>query len=225
MNTFIRFSCAITSLALLVLLHPAHAEDPSATDLKKAADEARANRGCESIPYADLRDRCDRAADFVKQDCKSPGGFKCQELGTKGLAANIDDIKKSIEKLNGQKDDLDRQKTNASSDDKSRLEHDIDDISKQIDDKSHLLDEKNKQLETDRNDAGILAEKGRRCLEARNDVQYLFSSARSQASSLSDEDAKFLVNHWDEGRRKHEEENRNVQTAIEICEKAKSGEI
>src|SRR4030095_12454790 len=45
--------------------------------------------------------------------------------------------------------------------------------------------EMKKALATDRSDSGIRSEQGKRCLEARNDVQALFASARSATQSES----------------------------------------
>jgi len=85
-----------------------------------------------------------------------------------------------------------------------------------------------KALATDRNDAGIRADQGRRCLEARNDVQYLFTSARSSAQSESDAEKKpfadKLVDYWDRRRADHEDAVNKTKEAIEYCEKCKSGE-
>jgi hypothetical protein len=69
----------------------------------------------------------------------------------------------------------------------------------------------------------------RRCLEARNDVQYLFNSARSSAQSENDPDKKLYANqlmiYWEEGTKRHEEEIKKAKEVIEHCDKCKSGDI
>ena len=59
-----------------------------------------------------------------------------------------------------------------------------------IDSDSRSLEEMKRILSTDRSHAGIKADPGRRCLEARKDVQYLFDSARSSAQSENDSEKK-----------------------------------
>ena len=197
-------------------------------EYKAAKEAADQGEGCTSIPNADLRDRCKRASDFVEQDCKQKP-FGCKDLlENQALANSIKGKEDAIESLKKQKDDLERKKSDASDSDKRDIEDKINDLEKQIDNESRSLEDMKKSLATDRNDAGIRADQGRRCLEARNDVQYLFTSARSSAQSESDAEKKpfadKLVDYWDRRRADHEDAVNKTKEAIEYCEKCKSGE-
>jgi hypothetical protein len=197
-------------------------------EYKAAAEAADHGEGCTSIPSADLRDRCKRASDFVEQECKQKP-FGCKDLlENQALASSIKGKEDSIESLKKQKDDLERKKSDASDSDKRDIEDKINDLEKQIDNESRSLEDMKKALATDRSDAGIRADQGRRCLEARNDVQYLFTSARSSAQSESDAGKKpladKLVDYWERRRADHEDAVNKTKEAIEYCEKCKSGE-
>jgi len=197
-------------------------------EYKAGVEAADHGEGCTSIPNADLRDRCKRASDFVEQDCKQKP-FGCKDLlENQALASSIKGKEDAIESLKKQKDDLERQKSGASDSDKRDIEDKISNLEKQIDNESRSLEEMKKALATDRSDAGIRADQGRKCLEARNDVQYLFTSARSSAQSESDDAKKpfanKLVEYWDRRRADHEDAVNKTKEAIEYCEKCKSGE-
>lgn len=197
-------------------------------EYKAGAEAADRNEGCTSIPSSDLRDRCKRASDFVEQDCKQKP-FGCKDLlENQALADSIKGKEGSIESLKKQKDDLESKKSGASDSDKRDIEDKIHELEKQIDNESRSLEDMKKALATDRSDAGNRADQGRRCLEARNDVQYLFTSARSSAQSESDAEKKpfanKLVDYWDRRRADHEDAVNKTKEAIEYCEKCKSGE-
>ena len=197
-------------------------------EYKAGVEAADHGEGCTSIPNADLRDRCKRASDFVEQDCKQKP-FGCKDLlENQALAGSIKGKEDSIEALKKQKEDLERKKSDAGDSDKRDIEDKIGDLEKQIDTESRSLEDMKKALATDRSDAGIRADQGRRCLEARNDVQYLFTSARSSAQSESDAEKKpfadKLVDYWDRRRADHEDAVNKTKEAIEYCEKCKSGE-
>ncbi len=214
-------------LAILGTSTPAIAQ--TLDEYKAAVEAASRDEGCASIPKSDLRDRCNRAADFVKQDCKEKP-FRCKDLlENRKLAENIKGKEDSISSLKKDKEELERKKSSASDSDKREIEDKIKQLENKIDSDSRSLEEMKRSLSTDRSDAGIRADQGRRCLEARKDVQYLFDSARSSAQSENDSEKKpfanKLIEYWERKTKEHDEAFKLTKEAIEYCEECKSGDI
>ena len=208
-------------LLLVILLGMTVLAVAQTVDEYKAATEAmKRQEGCPSIPQADLRDRCTRASDFVEQDCKRKE-YSCAGLENKKLADNIKGKEESIESMKKEKSDL------SASNSEKEIESKMKELDERVDGKSRELEEMKKSLATDRSDSGIRADQGTLCLEARNDVQYLFQYARSSTQSESDAEknpyADDLVNYWEQRAKDHEEANKLTKEAIEYCEKTRSG--
>jgi hypothetical protein len=197
-------------------------------EYKTAVEAMKRKEGCLSIPQADLRDRCTRASDFVEQDCKRKE-YGCKGLENKELANNIKGKEEAIESMKRQKSALDSERSGALDSEKAQIERSAKALDDRINRELSGLEEMKKALETDRSDSGIRADQGKRCLEARNDVQALFASASSAAKSESDAEKKpyadDLVKYWEQGARDHEEAQKLTQQAIEYCGKTKSGDL
>jgi hypothetical protein len=186
-----------------------------------------AEDGCKSIPFADLRDRCFRASDFVKQDCKNKV-YSCEGLETKQLIENIKGKENALQEKKRSRDELERALSGASDSERSGIKDKLDASNTEIDNQTRQLEEMKRALETDQSDARNRKDQGKRCLEARNDVQYLFTSARSSAKSESDPDkkpyAEQLVAKWEKGESDHKDAMRNVDDAIAYCDQCSSGD-
>jgi hypothetical protein len=192
----------------------------------KAAQEAmKAERGCDSIPYSNYKDACREHQAIVNENCgKDDNGddrigtpWNCNQLGTRALREEIKGMSEKVESLKGEKDHVSND-----SDKTESLQRQIDNLSKEV-------EFRQKSLETDIRDIEIRLDKGRRCIDARKEVQYAFKSARSNASSVSEgeqgEIAKELVEYWERRDDGHEKAIENVRGGIEKCEKCKSGDL
>lgn len=191
---------------------------------KTALGAKNNNQGCDSIPYSNYRDSCKRYQEIVNEMCGKDDDadsrigtpWNCSALGTRALR---EQIKGMSEKINSLKDDKDHA---SDSDAKDAIQKQIDDLSKE-------LEFKQKSLETDLSDIDIKLDRGRRCLEARKEVQYAFASAKSSASSVNDGEegqiSKELREFWESRVAGHERAADAVKEGISNCEKCKSGDM
>ena len=210
--------------ALVFCFAASPAKSQTLEEWKRALEAKNNGQGCDSIPYSNYRDSCKRHQEIVDQMCgKDDDGdsrigtpWNCKALGTRALR---EQIKGMSEKLGKLKDDRDH------ANDASAKEN----IQKQIDDLSKELEFKKKSLETDVSDIEIKIDHGRRCLEARKEVQYAFSSAKSNASSVNEGEegkiSKELREYWESKEKGHTRASDAVKEGITNCEKCKSGDI
>lgn len=188
--------------------------------------EAVSNKGCESIPYRDLRDRCSDKQQYVHGSESCDGQRSCKTLGREvkrqqNLLAialtNCDALKQS-------KADLENEKSDVGSDDeelKSQLERKIDQIQAQIDQQQKYIDDLKANIETNRTSVNERIGRGEKCQDARRQVQDVFKDATSKAKDESDDQIKplagQLVDKWEESGRSHEEELGGVITVLNLC--------
>lgn len=207
-----------------LLLRPCPAQAQSLDDYKAAAEA----EGCDSIPYSDYHDSCARSQEKVEDKCRTEK-WSCDQLGTKSLRENIDRLTASIEKLKSDRDKLKDQRSDAADDDaRQKIDDQIDAIEKEIDRQSSVLEDSKTRLEHDLDDIDARIDRGGQCLDARNDVQSAFKSAREQAQHVTDPDIKpyadKLIDKWDEGRQKHEKAFADTKDGVEKCRQSKAGD-
>ena len=198
-------------------------------DWKAARTAARNGQGCESIPYSDYRDQCERKSEKVNELCKTDS-WSCDGLETRALRGNIQGIGELISRLKDEKDRLNSQRSSSSNDEEKReVDRKIKEIENKIYDRSKELDYMKKSLETDMSDANNRLYRGNQCLEYRKEVQSIFSSATSRAKSESDREIKVIANelldYWERRAREHQESIDNVKRGMEKCQKCKDGDI
>jgi len=222
-----RFSAiGITTIfaALALCFTASPVKSQTLEEWKRALEAKNNGQGCDSIPYSNYRDPCKRNQEIANQMCgKDDDGnsrigtpWNCNALGTKALR---EQIKGMSEKLGRVKDDKDHANDASAKDS----------IQKQIDELAKELEFKKKSLETDLSDIEIKIDHGRRCLEARKEVQYAFASAKSNASSVNDGEegkiSKELREFWESKEKGHSRASDAVKEGISNCEKCKSGDI
>ena len=156
--------------------------------------------------------------------------WSCDGLETKALLeeikGRISNIEKRKEEITKLESDLANGKTD---DEKKELQSKIDDLKKEFEDKTKELEFKQTSLKTDLSDIDIRAEKGRKCLEARDKVQKVYSEAMSKAGSETDPEKKEiatkLIAYWQEVQKEHEEGiSTDVRTGLEKCKECKNGD-
>ena len=223
---FIGCSLCIFTLAFFV------GEPESVQNLdawKAALNAAQNNRGCESIPYSNYRDKCERQGDLVEEFCKTEK-WTCKGLETRSLRENIKNLTEKIEDLKSQKDRLSSQRSSAGTDsEKSDIDRKISDLEKEIYDKSKELDFMKKSLETDISDIDIRVYQGGKCLDARTAVQSAFKDASGDADRENENEIKAigkqLIEYWSRKRDDHEQAFRNTKEGSEYCKGSREGDL
>jgi predicted RNase H-like nuclease (RuvC/YqgF family) len=223
---FIGCSFCIFTLALIAG-EPKPVQDLDAW--KAALNAAQDNRGCESIPYSNYRDRCQRQGNLVEEFCKTEK-WSCKGLETRSLRENIKNLTQKIESLKSEKDRLSSQRSSASTDsEKSDLDRKISDLDKEIYEKSKELDYMKKSLETDISDIDLRLYQGGKCLDARTEVQNAFKDASSDANRENDNEiraiGKQLIDYWSKKRDDHEQAFRNTKEGLDYCKASSEGNL
>jgi predicted RNase H-like nuclease (RuvC/YqgF family) len=196
---------------------------------KAALNAAQNGRGCESIPYSNYRDQCERQQSAVEDLCKTES-WSCKGLETRSLRENIKNLDAKITALKSDRDKLKDQRSNAQTDsEKDDLDRKISEVEKDIYEKSKELDFMKKSLETDLSDIEIRLYKGGKCLEARSAVQSAFKDASSDADRENDPEIKAigkqLIEFWSKKRDEHEKAFQDTNQGLENCKKCKDGDL
>jgi chromosome segregation ATPase len=210
------WAVVLTSLGVAGISTPhlnGESKDETISAFKTAVNAARSSpQGtCDSIPFDDLREKCQSKRSSLQEYCKEKPRT-CEGLETKPLSDKINGIEERLRTLKGS--------TSSNDDEKRKVQDEIDKLEKE-------LDYTKKSRETDMSDAGIRIDNGRKCLDVRGDYQSVFKEAASKASDEHDSDIRDLrdelINYWDARQRAHDAETDKVKDAINYCEEVKSG--
>jgi predicted nuclease with TOPRIM domain len=196
---------------------------------KAALSAAQNNRGCESIPYSNYREQCQRQSDLVEDLCKTEK-WSCKGLETRALRGNIKNLAEKIEELKSEKDRVNSQRSSAGSDsEKSDLDRKISDLEKEIYERSKELDFMKTSLGTDISDIDNRLYQGGKCLDARTAVQSAFKDASGDADRENDNEiraiGKQLIEYWSRKRDDHEQAFRNTREGLEYCKGSRDGDL
>lgn len=191
----------------------------SLSDFKDAADR----KGCEAIPYSDLRSTCQSKSRDVDEWCKGGRGkWSCQDLDPAGLLKQIENVKAKVQALKREKEDLERARSNAKDDsERSSLADKIASKENTIRELEKKLEEWNRKLEEEKGAAKDRMQIGEKCLENRVEVTRVFQSAKERARNETDPEikpyAEKLVRHYEDGERGHAEEISLVRRGVGMC--------
>jgi len=203
---------------LMVSMGVAFAYTATVDEYKEAVN----HKGCDSIPYSDLRGECKSKAAERDEWCKSKGKFTCEDLDPRALQQQIENINAKLKDLKSQRDDLKDKRSDAKDEDEQKkldeqiaaLDARIEKLEKKVDEMQHRLDEEKHQIE----DRIYI---GEHCFDARNEVQDKFDHARGAAADVSDEAikplAQQLIEHWDKGTDDHKKIIADTKTSLEQC--------
>jgi DNA repair exonuclease SbcCD ATPase subunit len=181
-------------------------------------------KGCTSIPYADLQDKCQRKQNEVNKWCKPDERWNCAEVDPKKIQEAIHMLKKERDELKSEKEELERKKPSVTEDSQKR---EIEDKIKGIENKLYELERTRGVLEKQVSEASKTVNDrmyvGKACLDARPSVQEVYNDAKSRANGEHDPDiaplAKRLIEYWEAGEQKHKQAIDDTKTGVEDCER------
>lgn len=185
--------------------------------------EAVRNEGCDAIPYESIRSTCKSKSSDVNDWCKnSSKKWSCDDLDPSGLTKQIENVKRKIEELKREKDDLGSRKSNAKDDSERRdLEDKISAKEKEIRELEEKVAAWERKLSDEKTAVSDRTYIGERCLGFREDVARSFQDAKSSAKSESDAEikpyAQKLVEKYEVGERGHTEAIDLTKRGIEKC--------
>ncbi|HWU87022.1 MAG TPA: hypothetical protein VN253_07095 [Kofleriaceae bacterium] len=180
-------------------------------------------KGCESIPYDDLRSTCKSKSSEVADWCKGGRGkWSCDELDPSGLTKQIENVKRKIEDLKREKDELSRKKSDAKDDSERReLEDSLAAKERDIYELEKKVEEWERRLSDEKRAANDRIYIGEQCHDARQNVARVFESAKGRARSETDSEIKpyadRLASSYEAEERGHAEAIDFVRRGIEKC--------
>jgi len=162
---------------------------------------ASEKRGCNAIPYSDLKRDCKSKQQEKDSECK---GYSCDPKAAKKLKTEVNKTAKAIDDF----EDTDQDENTYSKEFRKKL--------------SRIEDE----FEEMQDEAKSRLKKGEACLEARENVQEVFEDVtnklKSDKSKYNNEELDDfidkLIKHFDEEAKSHDDPMDEVSNACENCE-------
>jgi len=199
------------------------------SDFKDAVDAANNGKGCESIPYSDLRSNCTSEGSHVHDWCDGgQGPVTCgsEELTRQAMRA-VEREKKNVEELKEKKNRLESDKSRASSDDeKNKIAKDIEQVEKDIYEGGKLVDQAEKDLETRKKLVEDAIYNLNKCIDYRRAVMNVFANAldkvRNEDETPEIKDlARQLRDKYEASKSGHEEQITARNNALETCKNSR----
>lgn len=199
------------------------------SDFKDAVDAANAAKGCESIPYSDIRSSCKSAGSEVHDWCDGGRGpVTCDnEQITRQAKYAVEKEKKNVESLKEKKSKLESDKSRVSTDDeRNKIAKDIEQVDRDIYEAGKKVEQAEKDLETRKKlveDAIYTLDK---CIDYRRAVMNNFASAldkvRNENETPEIKDlATQLRNKFEASKSGHEEQITARKNALDTCKNSR----
>jgi hypothetical protein len=195
------------------------------SDFKDAVDAAGSDKGCESIPYGDIRSSCKAAQSEVHDWCdggRGPVTCGSAEI-TRQARYAVEKEKKNVAMLKEKKSKLENDKSRASTDDeRNKIAKDIDQVDRDIYEAGKKVDQAERDLETRKRlveDAIYTLDK---CIDYRRAVMNNFAAAldkvRNESETQEIKDmATRLRNRYEASKSGHEEQITARRNALDTC--------
>ena len=195
------------------------------SDFKDAVEAANARKGCESIPYGDIRSSCKTAGGEVHDWCDGGRGpVTCDSVQiTRQAKYAVEKEKKNVESLKEKKGKLENDKSSASTDEeKNKIGKDIEQVERDIYEAGKKVEQAEKDLETRKRlveDAIYTLDK---CIDHRRAVMNNFATALDKVRNENEtpeikELATQLRNKYEAEKSGHEEQITGRKNALETC--------
>ena len=199
------------------------------SDFKDAVNAANSRKGCESIPYSDLRSNCTSQDSRVDEWCEGKRGpVSCdRESLTREAKSAIEQEKKNVEELKEKKNKLESDKSRASTDDeKNKIAKDIEQVEKDIYEGGKRVDQAEKNLEARKKLVEDAIYNIGQCIDYRRAVMYVFATAldkvRNEDETPEIKDlARQLRDYYESTKSGHEIQLTNRNNALEICKNSR----
>jgi hypothetical protein len=199
------------------------------SDFKDAVAAANARKGCESIPYSDLRSACSSEGSRVHEWCDgSRGPVTC---GSEGITRQVKDAvekeKKNVQDLKDKKRKLEDDRSRASNDDeKNKITKDIEQLEKDIYEAGKRVEQAEKDLEVRKKLVDDAIYNLDQCISYRRAVMNVFASAldkvRNENETPEIKDlARQLRDKYEAGKPGHEEQITTRNNALATCKNSR----
>jgi septal ring factor EnvC (AmiA/AmiB activator) len=191
--------------------------------------DAVARKGCESIPYSDLRSNCTSEGSHVHEWCDgSRGPVSCgSEDVTRQVKSALEKEKKNVEDLKEKKRKLEDDRSHASNDDeKNKITKDIEQVEKDIYEAGKRVEQAEKDVDARKKLVEDSIYNLDQCISYRRAVMNVFASAldkvRNEDETPEIKDlARQLRDRYEAGKPGHEEQITARNNALATCKNSK----
>jgi hypothetical protein len=199
------------------------------SDFKDAVNAAKDGKGCESIPYSDLRSNCTSEGSHVHEWCDgSRGPITCgsEEL-TRQAKSAVEKEKKNVEELKEKKSKLESDKSRASTDDeKDKISKDIEQVERDIYEAGKRVEQAEKDLEARKKLVEDAIYNLDQCIAYRRAVMNVFATAldkvRNEDETPEIKDlARQLRDKYEASKSGHEEQITARNNALDTCKNSR----
>jgi hypothetical protein len=195
-------------------------------DAKRAAEE---DKGCESIPYSDLRSNCVDQGSYVHDWCDGKEGpVTCgSEEETRQAVRAVERAKKNVEELKEKKNRLESDRSRASTDDeKSKISKEIEQVERDIYEGGKGIDQAQRDLEARKKLVDDAIYTLNKCIDYRRAVMNVFAYAQDKVRNEDEtpelkEIAYFLRDSYEKSKRGHEMQITARNNALDTCKNSR----
>lgn len=217
----------ITIVAIFALSTAAFADKLS--DFKDAVNAAQAGKGCESIPYSDLRSNCVSEGSQVHDWCDgSKGPVTCgSEEITRQAKSAVEKQRKNVESLKENKSKLESDKSRASTnDEKNNIAKAIEQVEKDIYEARKLVDQAERDLDVRKKLVEDAIYTLDRCIAYRRSVMNVFATALDKVRNEDETpeikaSARELRDAYEASKSGHEVQITARNNALDTCKNSK----
>lgn len=199
------------------------------SDFRDAVKAGRDGKGCESIPYSDLRSNCKTEDSNVDEWCegkRGPTTCVSEDLTRKAKWA-VEKAKRDVEELKEKKNKLESDKSRASTDDeKNKIAKDIEQVERAIYEGGKDVDQAERDLEARKKLVEDAIYNLDRCIAYRRAVMNVYATAldkvRNEDETPEIKDlGRQLRDMYEESKSGHEVQINNRTNALETCKKSR----
>ncbi len=212
-------------LAVTVALGVSVAVADKLSDFKDAVDAANSGKGCESIPYSDIRSSCQSQGSQVHDWCDGgKGPVTCgSEAISRQVKANVEKEERELKELREKKSRLETDKSRASTDeDKAKLANEISQVERQISDGEKAVEQAKRDFETRKKLVDDAVYTLDQCIAYRRAVMNSFAGALDKVRNENEtpeiaELARKLRDKYEASKSGHEEQITARTNAYNTC--------
>lgn len=199
------------------------------SDFKDAVAAANARKGCESIPYSDLRSNCTSEGSHVHEWCDGGRGpVTCGSQDITRQAKNaVETAKRNVEDLKDKKRKLEDDRSRASNDDeKNKITKDIEQVEKDIYEAGKRVEQAEKDLEVRKKLVEDAIYNLDQCISYRRAVMNVLAAAldkvRNEDETPEIKDlGRQLRDSYEAGKPGHEEQITTRSNALATCKNSR----
>ena len=199
------------------------------SDFKDAVNAANDRKGCESIPYSDLRSNCMSEGSHVHEWCDgSRGPVTCgsEEL-TRQAKNAVEQAKKDVAQLKEKKEKLESDKSRASTEEeKNKIAKEIEQVERDIYEGGKRIDQAERDLEARKKLVDDAIYNLNYCIDYRRAVMNVFAAALDKVRNEDDTPeikdlARQLRDKYEASKSGHEEQITARKNALETCKNSR----